>query len=158
MPNGTRLPHSDNTSPPLLVLILGALGLLPIVLLTLLLVSLGDQSNFWVPLVDAIKTYSAIVISFVGGIHWATILGGLKTSTAHRGISISMVAPFFGWLAIFLNEPMSFALLIVCLLAQGAWENLSVINNHLPPWHSKVRQILTMFSVVSLAVAMFATA
>ena len=138
--------------------IIAIIGVVPVMIFAALITLAGGHSSFAAPLVDAYKVYSAITLSFLGGIHWGVVLAAKENVSSEKTIIVSLVAPLIGWIAVFVAEPMCFALLIVGFAGQGAWDNFAAHNGQLPIWFSKVRLILTMVVILSLAVTMYATA
>ena len=134
---------------------LAIVGLLPIVVFTLLLIFAGRQSAIAAPITDAYKTFAAIILSFLGGVHWGVALNGSSHGVPRRTFVLAILAPLFGWIALFVSEPLSFALLIVIFAGQGAWDNFAGHSGQLPYWYARMRMILTIMMVVSLAIVMF---
>jgi hypothetical protein len=141
-----------------LVWALAVLGLAPLIFFTVALVVVGMQSAMAAPIVDAYKTCAAIILSFLAGIHWGVILAKNETAAPLRSIALAIAAPLIGWMAVFVAEPMCFALLIVGFAGQGAWDNFAAHRGLLPQWFSKIRMVMTIIVVAILAVAMFVTA
>jgi len=141
-----------------LVWAIAIIGSIPIVIFTVMIVIAGGRTGFSASLIDAYKVYSAIVLSFLGGIHWGIILGSDNDNLSGKTLVIALIAPFIGWVAVFVVEPLCFALLIVGFAGQGAWDNFSAHRGNLPLWYSKTRMILTLVVILSMAIAMYATA
>ena len=138
--------------------IIAIIGVVPVIIFTALIAFSGGHSSFAAPLVDAYKVYSAISLSFLGGIHWGVVLAAKENISSGKTIIVSLAAPLIGWIAVFVAEPMCFALLIVGFAGQGAWDNFAAHNGHLPIWFSNTRMILTAVVILSLAITMYATA
>jgi hypothetical protein len=138
--------------------IIAVIGAVPIIIFTALIAVAGGHSGYAAPLVDAYKVYSAILLSFLGGIQWGIVLVGKENTPSSKTILISLIAPLIGWIAVFVAEPMCFALLTVGFAGQGAWDNFAAHNGYLPLWYSKIRMILTSVVILSLAITMYATA
>ena len=141
-----------------LVWAIAIIGAIPIVVLTAMIVIAGGRTGFSAPLIDAYKVYSAIILSFLGGIHWGIILGSENDSLSGKTLVIALIAPFIGWIAVFIAEPLCFAVLMVGFAGQGAWDNFAAHKGYLPLWYSKTRMILTLVVILSMAITMYATA
>ncbi len=141
-----------------LVWVLSSIGLAPLIFFTVALVVVGKQSGMVAPIVDAYKTCAAIILSFLAGVHWGVVLNKNGAAISLRTMLVAIAAPLTGWAALFVGEPMCFALLIVGFAGQGAWDNFAAHNGLLPGWFSKIRMIMTIFVVAILALAMFVTA
>jgi hypothetical protein len=98
-------------SPPPLALRLGAAGLLPFVAGALLIWLVHPQVRHFAVL--ALATYAALIISFLGGMHWgiAALRPGVPPSALLWGVSPSLLA----WPAL-LMEPMAGLVLLGVLL------------------------------------------
>lgn len=141
-----------------LIWTIAVIGAVPMLIFTSAILISGGHSGTSAPLIDAYKIYSAIVLSFLGGIHWGIVLGAKEEVPSSKTLLVSVAAPLIGWIAVFVSEPMCFALLIVGFAGQGAWDNFAAHNGKLPLWFSKTRMILTIVVIISMAVAMYATA
>lgn len=89
--------------------LLGLAGLIPFVGLTALMYSPLSASLF--------IAYSAVILSFLGGIHWGFALQNQAWSNSWR-ISLCMLPSLIGWIALVL--PMQQAL-IVLVVAYAFW-------------------------------------
>lgn len=158
MPDSDQREIINDQMTSRLVWALSAIGLAPLILFTVVLVVVGNQSGMVAPVVDAYKTCAAIILSFLAGIHWGIVLNKNEVAISSRSIVVAVAAPLTGWVAVFVTEPMCFALLIVGFAGQGAWDNIAAHNGLLPRWFSKIRMIMTIFVVAILAVSMFVTA
>ncbi len=155
--DGTITGSLENSNQKL-VWIIVIIGALPVIILTVTIVLFGGHSSISASLIDAYKVYSAIVLSFLGGIHWGIVLGAENERPASKPLIMSLSAPLIGWSAVFIAEPLCFALLIVGFAGQGAWDNFSAHNGNLPLWFSKIRLTLTLVVILLLAITMYATA
>lgn len=138
--------------------IIAVTGAIPMVVFAILIVLTGGHSEISILLIDAFKVYSTLVLSFLGGVRWGAVLASQDRLPAGKIIITSLLAPLIGWIAVFVSEPMCFALLIVGFAGQGAWDNFAAHNGRLPIWFAKLRMILTVVVILSLAMAMYATA
>ena len=140
-----------------MVWVLALIGFMPFVAFTIMLVLVGKHSAIAVSLIDASKTYSAVVLSFLSGIRWGEALTAVREPVEKRIFAVTILAPLFAWIAIFLPEPMCFAMLIVIFAALGAWDNYSAHWGSLPDWYATMRMTLTILVIALLAVEMFVT-
>lgn len=155
--SGSTTQESENSDHKL-VWAIAIIGAIPMVLFSAIIVVAGGRSGFAAPFIDAYKVFSAIILSFLGGIHWGIVLGSGNDHFSGKALVISLIAPLIGWIAFFVSEPMCFALLMVGFAGQGAWDNFAVHKGHLPLWYSKTRMILTLVVILSMAAIMYATA
>lgn len=96
-PDASRsAPSRGPAAPNPVALRLGYLGLAPFVLLSLL--SLLVRENVHPYVVLALAGYAAVVISFLGGIHWG--LGMRSTLPSPVPFAWSAVPAFLAWIAV----------------------------------------------------------
>jgi len=145
-------------SPRRSIQVISFIGALPFVLLTVVIVMFGEKSGLALPLADAFKIYSALVLSFLGGIHWGLVFADSNGGNGDKTIIAALIAPLIGWTSIFVSGPMGFAFLMVAFAGQGAWDNFAAHNGLLPVWFAKSRMVLTTLAAASMAVTMYAIA
>jgi len=98
---------------PLLAILLGIAGLIPFVVCGLGAMSVDP--TLAARMMTALIGYSAVILSFLGGVHWGFALGGgapvpavADASTANRFLTaergrLGLVPPLIGWLALLLQ-------------------------------------------------------
>ena len=146
---------------PEIAWILGYAGLLPFVLLSLtLLLGLelpflkGVRLDWW------LAAYAAMVLSFLGAVHWGVVLGMQRYLPEHeveRLLVYGIVPGVLAWLGLLL--PVGLSLLFMALLLIGAYvaDRLLLfprINSH----YARLRTQLTAIAVLMLVLAGFAAA
>ena len=141
---------------------LALLGFLPFGFFTsLLLVDQGlikDEAGThdWllVGVVVALKVYSAIVLSFIGGIRWGIAImqkeGGQEESEA---LILAAGPSIVGWFAFFMGEPWSFAVFAAAFAATGWWDSRLAGNKGVPEWFGRLRLLLTALVMVTMIAA-----
>jgi hypothetical protein len=135
--------------------LLGLLGLVPFVVPTALLLYAGQRFIAFGPLVTALAGYSAVILSFLGGIRWGS---SLMTSASGRGtLVVSILPALFGWLFLFAPVPYVFAAFAVAFLLQGAWDVFAIQRGALPAYFRTLRIVLTAVVVVCEALSFVAT-
>lgn len=117
-------------------------GFVPFAAMAMLMLASGKYHPFFPVIEDAFRTYSAIILSFLGGTRWGMALLG-KTVSA-RVISFSVLPALCGWLALFLPAPVSITILLLGYCAQGAWDSMSIHAGGAPDWFAQLRIILTL--------------
>jgi hypothetical protein len=130
---------------------LAGAGYAPFLLLALGLVFFGSSSAWHAALGDAFRTYSAIILSFLGGIRWGMALSPAKADA--RDIALSVLPSLAGWFALLLPPQASVALLLLCFCAQGAWDSISVHAGKGPPWFGNLRITLTLLVALAHGIA-----
>lgn len=106
----------------------------------------------------AFLTYSAIIISFLGGTHWGI---AVLRRHEHRPLSNLLIAesvwaPLLAWGLLFYADVFS-QLLVMTLLYAFIWavDSLLYSKNIIPQWFFDISCILTPIAVVSLYVGYF---
>jgi len=103
---------------------LGYAGLLPFVFGTALIWLIADRNldqHAFVSL--ALSAYAALIISFLGGIHWG--LAFAKGLPVRHAVIWGIVAPLLGWLGVLMSPYAGLALhggvLIACYVVDRRW-------------------------------------
>ncbi len=137
---------------PKIAQLLGYLGVIPFIALALTLVLdssfsiLGATDNTGILL-----GYAAIVISFIGAVHWGVALAGSsknKTSLYVYGVVPSLVA----WSALFLPEVAALAGMAVVVIVLYFMDR-ALLSGLVPAGYFKMRLFLTLIVSLSLLVA-----
>lgn len=144
----------DALQPPKLAVLLGYAGLLPFVSGALGIWVIPE--GWRVVVLAALLDYAAVILAFMGAIHWGLAMRAQETSEAARiQLGLSVVPPLLGWLAISSGMPISLALPL-CLLAFGglyAADLRAVKLGLAPQWYPSLRRPLTIIVCLSLLVA-----
>jgi hypothetical protein len=135
---------------------LGGLGLIPFVAMTLVLVAGGPALPFAPGL--ALIGYGAVILSFLGGIHWGVALRptvDLHNDSSPIAVSLvfGVIPSIIGWIALLL--PLATATALLCAgFALQLWLDLRTIaQGRLPAWFARLRIILTVIVMLSLIAA-----
>jgi Protein of unknown function (DUF3429) len=138
---------------PLPALLLGAGGLVPFVGIALL-----NALSFASPdsLLQALATYSAVILGFVGALHW----GYAVHANSHGRLALmqygwGVLPALIGWLA--LQSPLLIALrvhafaFVVCFAIDYALASVEVV----PRWFLRLRAALSAIAAAALLVASY---
>jgi hypothetical protein len=144
----------DAPQPPKLALLLGYAGLIPFVSGAL---GIWVTPEGWrVVVLRALLDYSAVILAFMGAIHWGLAMRAENASEAAQvQLGLSVVPPLLGWLAISGGMPTSLALPL-CLLAFAglyAADMRAVRLGLAPQWYPALRRPLTIVVCLSLLLA-----
>lgn len=142
-------------NPPFPVAVLGYGGLVPFVGLAILKIAgidtLTDEAGRW------LMAYGASILSFVGALHWGFAMLATKIDRARRTqcYAWSVVPALIGFLAMVLNSPLSFSLLIVGF-ALAYWQDADLANAiDLPAWYPRLRAHLSIVASLCLLSGVF---
>jgi len=147
--------HSQPNPIPRSVALLGYGGLLPF--LVLAPASLFDlhHARIWS---DALFAYGAVILTFVGALHWgfAMILTDLSARWRTRCFVWSVVPALLAWSA-FLFSPILTSILLVTGFLTHYWQDRSLVAaSHLPAWYLPLRLRLTTVACLCLTAGAFA--
>lgn len=129
-------------------------GYAPFAGLALAALFVGQTHPLFSVIVDALRTYAAVILSFLGGIRWGLALNGGEA--APRQLAISVLPSIFGWLALFLPPVAGLVALVAAFAAQGAWDSFSFHAGERFIWFARLRIVLTCLVAVALIVALLA--
>ncbi len=144
-------PH--HVAVPTAVKVLGACGLLPFVAIAAALwVAAPSHSD---RLAVALIGYGAVILSFMGAVHWGLAIGSDRQE--HSAWYILGVLPALtAWFATMLSPPAALVVLAIAFAAVLAIDRMAVDAGLAPPWYRKLRQPLTAGVVASLALGVTA--
>lgn len=110
-------------------------GLVPFIVMAVL-----GSLNLWTSLLLPIfMVFSAVVLSFLGGIHWGFTLAG-QLEQAERKLLISMAPALAAWLAVaFIPALIALPVLAGCYLL---WLNYD-LTQITAPWYERMRRPIT---------------
>lgn len=142
--------------PPKLAISLGFIGLVPFI---------TGSLGIWVTpeawrerVLEELLTYAAIVMAFLGAIHWGLAMRAEESSEkAPIQLGLSVIPPLLGWLG--LSLPVHFAVPIF-LMAFGTLyyaDIWAVKQGQAPVWYPALRKPLSIVVVIFLLIAWLAT-
>lgn len=124
---------------------LGYAGLIPFVAALLGFVFSADERRGY--FAGQFIAYGAVILSFIGAVHWGRALGGGRVPVMR--MSISILPALLAWAALLLPVAPAAWLLLAGFLAVRAWEASPPVASALPRWYRGLRTELT-FAVVVL--------
>lgn len=142
--------HTRERPGPTGALSLGYGGLLPF-LLGVVLIALGYRAVG----ADVLAAYGAVILSFVGAVHWGLALGHDEQRWRHYASSV--VPALVAWLALLLPPVPSLGVLAAGLAGWRFWECLAD-PPAFPAWFARLRDHLTLGASVALLLGMFVLA
>lgn len=135
---------------------LGYGGLIPFLALTP--ASLLDQHHgaLWS---DALYAYGAIILSFIGALHWGLAMSQPELSERQRSawFAWSVVPALIAWPAILFSPPLAAPLLVFGFIAHYLQDRRLARQARLPDWYLPLRLRLTSVAVVCLVSGIFAS-
>ena len=120
---------------------MGYLGLLPFA---------AAAAGPWLGLgwtVEWLAAYGAVILSFIGAIHWGLAMG--QRSPAPASFHASVVPALVGWVALILPTLIALPLLAAGFMAWRFWE-YRYATVTMPRWFQRLRTVLTLGAVAAL--------
>lgn len=139
---------------PYVVRWLGYGGLLPFVVLAAAAWIDRNHSSLWR---DALIAYGAVILSFVGALHWGFAMSqsGMTANQRTRSFVWSVVPSLLAWMAL-LMTPKYAAMLLVTGFLIHFWQDRRLVQRvNLPAWYLPLRLRLTFIAVLSLISSYF---
>ena len=146
---------SSSISPPRHIVLLGYGGLLPFIGLALLILTSVEYRPL---LAVALVNYGAVILSFVGALHWGFAMSVQNMSAElRRGRLIWSVIPaLVAWLSTLLPVPVGCLLLIVGFVVHF-WQDRQLVRAvNLHAWYLPMRFRLTAVASVCLLIGAIA--
>lgn len=150
--------HALNTRScpvPAVPRILGAAGAIPFVLLVAVSWIQGPHQA---PSQYALLVYGAVILSFVGALHWAfaMIAAGLTERARNRHYLWSVVPALLGWVALLLPPVATLLLLVAGFWSHYLLDRRLAARVALPDWYLPLRLGLTLTVSLALLLALAA--
>ncbi len=121
---------------------LGMGGLVPFALITFVL---------WLDPTELIKelawrglhSYGAVILSFVGAVHWGVGLGHSEVAHQWRTLLFSVAPALIAWMSLLLPPTWGVGLLLLGFSTQYGVERGGILHG-IPPWYLLLRLYLTV--------------
>ena len=146
---------SFSISPPRHIVLLGYGGLLPFIGLALLILTSVEYRPF---LAVALVNYGAVILSFVGALHWGFAMSVQNMSAELRRDRLiwSVIPALVAWLSTLLPVPVGCLLLIVGFVVHF-WQDRQLVRAvNLHAWYLPMRFRLTAVASVCLLIGAIA--
>ena len=140
---------SESDRMPPLAAQLGYAGLIPFVVLSIGLWIFPDA--YQAQASAALLAYAAIILSFMGAVHWGIAIAGEKVDGWQLGLSV--IPALIAWFASFASPMINYSILIVAFAGLCVFDGRMVKAGKAPAWYPKLRTPLTAVVVASLIVA-----
>jgi Protein of unknown function (DUF3429) len=137
---------------PTPALALGLAGALPFLIGALLVAQQGG-AGAWGAMF--LIFYGAVILAFVGGIHWGTAMAQAEPSLER--LTVSVLPALVGWVSLAAAGPVGFVIQAVAFAALLAYELWTSRQGWTPGWYPALRWPLTVIVVLCLALAAVTT-
>lgn len=136
---------------PAIAAVLGAAGLIPVV--GLALAPLINLEPFGRDPLNVLAFYGAIILSFMGAVHWGLAMADTQVLRAN-GYIVSVIPALVGWFAIsFLPLPVALRVIAAAFLLLLLFDLRAVRIAQAPAWYGRLRVPLTLVVVPALLIA-----
>ena len=140
--------------PPLLAILLGAAGLLPVAAAAAAI--LLDTIYYDPAFHQAVMIYGALIISFIGGAHWGLAARSPDTSEAAWAFGGSVIPSLVAWVAALLPGGFAAIALALCFFAILTLDFYAHYHGLAPRWWLSLRIPLSglmgfLFAVIGIA-------
>jgi Protein of unknown function (DUF3429) len=135
---------------------LGYGGLLPFLALTPASLLDHHHGAVWS---DALYAYGAIILSFIGALHWGLAMSLPELTERQRSACFawSVVPALIAWPAVLFSPPLAAPLLVVGFIAHYLQDRRLASQAKLPGWYLPLRLRLSSVAVVCLIAGVFAS-
>ena len=153
--NSNETAKSDASSVPSAAARLVGLGIIPFAGLSLATPFASDALK--AQLSFALMAYGAIILSFLGGIHWGLAIGGVPQSdnTLWRRIALSILPSLVAWAALLAPSSIGFLVLAAAFFAMLLVDIRASGMHEAPAWYPKLRWPLSCGAVAALFLVTF---
>lgn len=128
--------------------VLGFLGAIPFVGLALLS-ALSGVLGTWA--LGALLAYAAVILSFMGGVHWGWAMAADEPSFARLGVSV--LPSLLGWVGFLVAGKLGFITLAAGFAALLWLDLRAIAEGRAARWYRTLRWPLTVIVVASLLTA-----
>jgi len=149
---------ASHVSLPTAAVVLGGAGAVPFVVLAV--TACVAAEGVAIVSSEAVVTYGAVILSFIGGAHWGFASGsvaGGHAPAAGRLFTASVVPSLVGWVALMLPTPWSAAVLGIAFVALLPLDRWAWLRSLTPNWWMRLRLPLSATVATSLFVTCAAT-
>lgn len=135
---------------------LGYGGLLPFVLLAPASLLDHHHGAVWS---DALVAYGAIILSFIGALHWGLAMTLPELSERQRSVwfTWSVVPALIAWPAVLFSPIVAAPLLVFGFIAHYLQDRRLARQANLPDWYLPLRLRLSGVAVICLVASVFAS-
>ncbi|MCG7996979.1 MAG: DUF3429 domain-containing protein [Candidatus Thiodiazotropha taylori] len=127
-------------------------GVLPFLLAAAgLHITSGESHTFFA---HAFLAYGAVILSFIGAVHWGFILKTEQVEQAGQLLAIGVIPSLVGWSGLLLPPLYTLILFTFAFPSLFIYERFTQIGSLLPEWYMKLRlqltTIVTLLHIVAL--------
>lgn len=152
--NSYEAAKSDASNVPSAAAWLGGFGIIPFIVLSLAKTFASDVPKS--RLSFALLAYGAIILSFLGGVHWGLAIAVPQIdNTLWRRITVSILPSLVAWVALLTPSSIGFLTLAGAFVAMLLVDIQASRVQEAPAWYPKLRWPLSCGAVAALILGMF---
>ncbi len=136
---------------PNLVTHLGYAGLIPFV--TLAVVLWNAPEIYLEQIHQALLSYAAIILSFMGAVHWGMAMAQKDQSIKPFQLAVSVIPALIAWFSSMTSPIWNYSILIFTFILLCLIDSFFVKQEDAPDWYLLLRIPLTVVVVISLIIA-----
>ena len=145
--------ETDTTKIPKPALILGLGGLIPFISPPLLILAGETAVANQALLLQTV--YAAVILSFLGGVHWGRALTGDRYGPSWQRLTWSVIPSLVGWLIVFSpTVPVVAVGFAIAFTFAFIVDMQAVKHGMFPVWYGKLRKILTIGVLASMGLTL----
>lgn len=145
-------PCGEDHEIPARPLALGLAGLAPFIALGLA-VALQHPRILGLDAAFALTAYGAIILSFLGGVHWGLAMRHPSAETRARLYVLAVAPPLAAWAGLIVGGAPGLATLAICLAAHGGVDALLATRFAAPRWYPRLRLLLSTIATIAVMAA-----
>ncbi len=135
---------------PIFAAWIGYVGLIPFLTLAFAIWLLPQA--FFLQLHQALLSYAAIILSFMGAIHWGLAMAA-KEFVGRLQFAISVIPALIAWFASLTSPTWNYSILLITFVCLCIFDNYMVKILRAPRWYPVLCIPLTSVAAVSLIIA-----
>ena len=146
-----RIKSTDRLTVPIGPMLLGIAGVIPFV--GAVAIFIFGPPRLIETAIFSLLAYAAIILSFLGGILWGSVLARGFTNIGNdqiRLLVISVLPSLCGWVALLAGPKIGLPLMAVAFLFVLVVDLSSTRDGLLPPWYPRLRIPLTIIVALLL--------
>ena len=136
----------NKLTPTTSIKILSYGGLVPfLITLAGIIFSSADSRVFFI---NAFIAYSAVILAFIGAVHWGLIIKNDNASNRSTLLAISVLPALIGWVAMSFPAVLALVIFAFAYPAVFIYERFTNLSVLLPEWYMLIRVQLTLLVTI----------
>ena len=145
---GSSVCRAGQTGVPMAAAALGTAGVLPFVTLSAALWLAPAERMSW--LADALTAYGAVILSFLGAVHWGLVMRGAP-GEQRRWFALGVVPALVAWFATMMPHTLALSILVLAFAGALILDLMVVETGLAPTWYRRLRLPLSGAVMICLA-------